>query len=395
MLDGVNLRVSKQINKDSILMITTMNGPISRLQLHQKTGLTKMTISNLVAEYIEDGILQAVSTGTETNSVGRKADLIDVVPNSLLTLGVSVEASYIEVGIVNLKGAILRREKIKLSPDEEEESFIRKLNLLLNTIVTDEYKKRLWGVGISSIGPMDISTGKILHLPYYKKIPYLDIVTPLKKLYNLPVYLDNDVNVSSLAELYFGEGQHYKCFIYVSVKAGIGSGVIINNELYHGCNGFSGEMGHVSVQLNGEPCECGNRGCLERYASVPSILQWYTCQSGQKLSDPESSWITLIDGAHRGDTLCVSAIDRLVDYLSAGLTSTVNILDPQCIFLGGDIGPAFDLILPRLKNRILENRFAPIGDIDVLGSQFPGISSFIGTAALVMENNRKLNISKE
>lgn len=367
-----------------------MQDPVSRLQLHHVLGLSKMTISNLVTEYIEEGVLQTVSSGTANASAGRRADLIEVVPNSLLTLGILIESSYIQIGIINLKGAILRSEQAKLSADDDESSFIRKMFMLIRMVVTDEYKDRLWGVGVSSIGPLDIKQGKILNPPYFNKIKDIDIVTPLKDHFNLPVYLENDVNVSGLAEMYFGDGQKYDSFVYVSVKAGIGSGIIVKNELFQGHNGFGGEIGHVTVHCDGMPCKCGNIGCLEKYASIPAILDWYAQQSGKTISDQKSDWISLVDGATRGDELCIQAIDRMSDYLAAGLVTIVNVLDPQCIFMGGSIGPAHELIIPRLKEKIKKRRFSPVGEIKVVHSSIPGISSFIGAAALVMEHNRKL-----
>lgn len=390
-IQGLNSQHSKFLNKAVVLKIVSTQGPISRLRLSEITGLSKMTISNIVMDYIKDGIMSA--SDTENSVIGRKADLITVVPDSLLTLGIYIGSSVINAGIINLQGAILRNEEISLSPDETEESFIRKLFMLVDLVKTEDILPRIWGIGVSSIGPLDPENGEILRMPFFRDIKGIKIVSPLEERYKLPVYLENDVNVSALAEMYFGNGQKYKNFIYVSVKTGIGSGIIINRELFSGSNGFGGELGHTSVQIDGVPCSCGNRGCLERYASIPDIVEWYNGQYMDPDSADRLAWLSIVDGARQGDAGCISAIERMSKYLSAVLVNAVNILDPECIFLGGEIGPALELMLPAVEDSIGKRKFSPIGHIPVLCPRFLSNSSFVGTAALVLDCKQKLKFN--
>jgi len=389
-MEGISLQTSKLINKTSILKIVTMQGPVSRLQLHQLVGLSKMTISNLVTEYLEANILQKVAAASN-GSAGRKTDLIDVVPDSLLTFSIQIRADAIQAGIVNLKGAILKSETMPLTPEDDETTFSRKLHTLIEDILSDEhdYAQKLWGVGVSARGPLDIKNGIILKPPYKTRLSDISIIESVKPYFDLPIYLENDVNVSALAELYFSNIQEFDHFIYASIdEFGIGSGIIINRELYQGYHGFSGELGHVSIKYNGKPCRCGNTGCLELYASINEILDWYAKRSGQKRKDFTSDWLSLIDGVINNDGLCVQALDLMCEYLSCGITSLVNIVDPQCIFLGGSIGPAIKLMIPKIQGSINKRRFSPVDKIEVRKANAPGMSGFIGTAALVMEQNR-------
>ena len=380
---GLNSQNSKLLNKSNILKIVTMHGPVSRLDLHDQTRLSKMTISNLVTEYLEEGVMRIVEEGG--NRPGRKTELLEVVPSALLTCGIYISSSHIRVGIIDLKGAILQNETVRLSPDEGQDSFIRKLLLLLEMVMTGEYQDRIWGIGVSSLGPLDVKNGRILHLSHFPHIPYIDITAALQSVYPFPVYVENDVNVSALAELYFGNGRYYDDFVYVSVKSGIGSGVVAGQKLFSGHHGFAGELGHISVCSDGLSCSCGSRGCLELYASIPATLSWYAEQTGTQISD----WLSLIDRYKQGDPVAVKAFDRMCGYLASGLTSIANIIDPQCIFLGGEIGPAIPILIPRLQEALTRYRFSPLGTLKIQSSRHPGSSGFIGTAALVMECNAK------
>jgi predicted NBD/HSP70 family sugar kinase len=375
----MNHQSSKLLNKYDILKLVTIQGPISRLQLQQITGLSKMTISNLVREYVDAGVI--ISEKKNGNSVGRKTEMLSVEPSSLLTLGIYIDNEIMKAGIIDLKGSILVDAEFPLSIEETEEYFLLKLLKLCDSVMSEELRPRLWGIGISSKGPIDIFGGSLLIGEHFPKMPIMKIVAPLEKRYNLPVYLDNDANVSALAELYFSDGYKYQNFIYVVVKEGIGSGIIIDRSLYLGSNGFSGELGHVIINQHGKPCHCGSHGCLEQYAGIPAVLAAYAQKTGRSLS-----WAAFEARVTRNEPAALETIDDMVACLATGLLSLINLVDPECIYLGGKIGFSLDRIITTIKSR-LQERFAPIGKVELVPSKFQMSSSFIGTGALVMERN--------
>lgn len=388
---GLNGQQAKQFNKAFLLKIIATQGPISRIKLSELTQLSKMTISNLVSEYIAEGIV--FERGIEEASTGRKPILLDVVPDSLLTLGVYISRDYVQAGIVDLKGATLRSERIHLSVTETETSFMRKLFMLTDSVVKDEIRQKLWGIGISSIGPLNVHDGLILNPPNFHNIRNLSIIAPLSERYNLPAYLENDMNVSALAEMYFGNGQTTDNFVYVGVTSGVGAGIVINRKLYNGNKGFGGEIGHTTVCIDGNLCGCGNRGCLETYASVPAALEWASEEfKKQGLVMPEHSWLWLVDSAAEGNEICRAALKRMCRHLAAALVTVVNLFDPECIFIGGDIGFTADTTIPYLNEYVERFKFSPSDCIvPVFASKFPGNATFVGTAALVLERNLEYN----
>ena len=379
----MNNRNSKLLNKAKIIKLVTMQSPISRQRLQELTGLSKMTISNLINEYVNEGVIRignSVSRG-----VGRKTEMLMIESDSLLTLGIYIKNTKIQVGIVNLNGAVLISEEVELTKSESESLFLHKMLTLCETVMTEQFLSRVWGICVSSMGPVDIYGGRIMLGMHFPNMPCVDVINPLKKRWGLPVYLENDVNVSALAEMYFGYGINYSDFLYIIVKEGIGAGVIINRQLFHGTNGFSGELGHVTVHQDGILCGCGNRGCLEKYAGTTAITEWYAEQKKINVKWPE-----LAEMAYKGNSDAIDAIQRMADFLTTGIITAINLFDPQCIFLGGDIGLAMDILIPQIRSG-LYRRFSPIGDVHITASKFPGSSSFIGTAALVMESNCSIN----
>lgn len=384
---GLNGQQAKQSNKALLLKIIATQGPISRIRLSELTQLSKMTISNLVSEYMAEGIV--FERGIEEALTGRKPILLDVVPDSLLTLGIYISRDYVQAGIVDLKGATLRSERIHLSTAETETSFMRKLFMLTDSVVKDEIKPKLWGIGISSIGPLNSQDGLILNPPNFHNIKNLSIISPLSARYALPAYLENDMNVSALAEMYFGNGQTTNNFVYVGITSGVGAGIVINRRLYNGNKGFGGELGHTTVCIDGNLCGCGNRGCLETYASVPATLDWASEEyKKQGHTMPDHSWLWLVDGAAVGNEICKAALDRMCRHLAAALVTAVNLFDPECIFVGGDIGFAAETTIPYLNEYVSKYKFSPPDCVvPVYPSRFPGNATFVGTAALVLERN--------
>lgn len=375
----MNHHSSKLLNKYDILKLVTIQGPISRLQLQQITELSKMTISNLVREYIDQGVI--VSEKSSGSGIGRKTEFLKIEPSSLLTLGIYIDNEIMKAGIIDLKGSILIDADYPLSSEETEELFLFKLFKLCDSVLRADFLPRIWGIGISSKGPIDIFNGALLIGAHFPQMPITKIVAPLAERYKLPVYLDNDANVSALAELYFSDGYKYKDFVYVLVKEGIGSGIVINRKLQLGSNGFCGELGHVVIRQGGKDCHCGSHGCLEQYAAIPAVLNTYKEKTGISLS-----WAAFENRVLQNEPAALETIDMMIESLTTGFLSLINLIDPQCIYLGGKIGFSLERIITTIQSRLKE-RFAPIGKVDIVPSRYPLSSSFIGTSALVMERN--------
>lgn len=381
-MQGVNHQNMIETNKFLILKTVTTRGPISRIKLSKETRLSKMTITTLIADFIKDGIVR--ECGTTASVAGRRPTLLEVVPDSLLTLGISVGRDFLQVGIITLTGAVLLSSQVPVGQFSTEESFLNGLLAVCESTLQTVPFHKVWGIGIASIGPINITEGAIVDPPDFN-IGVIHIVPRLRERWNLPVYIENDMAVSALAEMYYGAGRLTSDFVYVGVMAGIGGGVIINQRLHSGANGLASIIGHMIVRTGGSLCACGQRGCLEAMSSIRATLSW-----AHKNGVPqELDWMELLLKAEAGDKVCSAALDRMLRYLTSGLINIVNLYDPACIFIGGELWFAQDHIYQYLEQEV-NSRVIASGSrprVQIARSQFPGNAFFIGTAALVMENN--------
>ena len=386
MMVGMNQQNMNGINKYILLKNILINEPISRIELSHLTGLSKMTITGLIKEYMEAGTVRECGMAESTG--GRRRTYLQVIPDSLLTLGIYIGRDTLSVGIIDLKGQIIQSEDRKLSAMESNEILLEKLFLLCDGMIQKEHKGKIWGIGVSCAGPLLAKGGVILNPPDFNNIKNLPIVSCLEERYKLPAYLQNDICVAALAEVYFGNRNQYDNFIYVGISAGIGGGVIMNGKLYTGAGGLAGVIGHMIVEKEGIACECGQRGCLEKYSGTRAVVKW----AREHGAGNALAWAELLERASKGDPVCMQAMERMMEYLEIAFANMANAYDTQCFIIGGDLGIYRKEIIERLGNKLKSRSFSwgRDRDIRVEASSFMGNASFIGTAALVLENNSEV-----
>lgn len=246
-------------------------------------------------------------------------------------------------------------------------------------------KEDVIAMGVGSPGPLDTKKGIIIHAPLmgWENFP---IVERLKQDFELPVYLDNDANLGALAEVRCGEGKGCKNLIYMTVSTGCGGGIIINNDIYRGSHDGAGEVGHMSVLLDGIDCPCGSKGCFELYASGTAINERMKADmlAGKKSlafelagHDPEKiDGSLLLKAASQNDEYALEAYRLEGYYLGLGIANLFNILDPEAIVLGGGVTKAKDYFhescIKTLKKRCVHKvnddmlRYSKLNDLVVL-----------------------------
>ncbi|GIM45120.1 hypothetical protein DNHGIG_06690 [Collibacillus ludicampi] len=187
----------------------------------------------------------------------------------------------------------------------------------------------------------------------------IDLKSMIANEFPFPVAIDNEANSGALGEKLFGVGKDASNLIYVSAGIGIGTGIIIDNELYKGSSGFSGEMGHLTIEVNGKKCSCGNRGCWEMYASENALLEQAKSLSihsdrADKPLDIES----LVKMADDGHVEVIHLFNTIGEYLGIGLTNIINTLNPELIIIGNRLSAAKNWLINPIR-RVIENRALP------------------------------------
>lgn len=392
---GSNNQNTKLRNRALVLRLICTVSDASRINIARQTGLSKMSITNIVNELIRDGFVKECvenSSNESKPSTGRKPVLLVPDCETHAVIGLYISRDYVMAILSNLKCEVLFEVKCGVTFEESNTSFIQKiLDLTGKVLKTKEAAgKKILGIGVSCIGPLDRKSGIILQPPNFYHLNSIPVRQKLEDEFGYPVYVDNDMNASALAEKLYGNGRNISDFVYIGVTNGIGSGIISNDNLFAGEMGFSGEIGHTTINYEGPKCACGNTGCLELYASIPEIEKQANdaiksgLESSMKYLD-KIQWSDIVRCAKEKDTLALNLIDRLCMYISIGLVSIINLFDPSMIFLGHDIAIAGSLLTDNLesyiKEKTISNKYKNVPvEISVFGEKAP----VVGSAALVL-----------
>lgn len=325
-----NADYTKEYNRKAVLRILRHNA-MSRAELARATGLTRAAASLIVEELVNDGIVTELTP--QSVGRGRSATPLALRADCYYALAVDLSRTGCSVGLCDIAGNLLQSKKI---PDQNNlvGAIIAELKAMLETVE----RCKVLGIGISSPGPLDCGSGRILNPPRFERWHGVEISRELSEALDMPAYLERDVCALALHQLEMGQSRN---FMLLFVGIGIGAAIMSGGKLLGHSGYFTGELGHTTIRFDGRLCKCGNRGCLETYASIPALLE-----------DTEfSGWNDLID--HVGINPDAShLLDQEAVYLSAGLTNLLNLIPVDTIYLAGDISYCYELLAQRLQREI-------------------------------------------
>ncbi|HET7616740.1 MAG TPA: ROK family transcriptional regulator, partial [Bacillales bacterium] len=267
------LQEIQNANTRRVIQLVREKGPMSRADLSEKTGIPQPTMTRMIEKLIVGNILK--ERGLGSSSGGRRPILVTFNENCSYALGVELGRSEVKAALTNLNGKMLSFRKKETDPDFSQKRLITEVHCLIRQTIDDSKvdPALILGVGVGVPGPLNKSENGRISPPNF----YGEIDIPLKKMMEersvYEVTIDNDANCAALAEKWFGDGRDVKNFAYILADVGIGSGLILNHDIYRGTYGEAGEIGHSTIDAFGEQCYCGSYGCLETCASLPVILK--------------------------------------------------------------------------------------------------------------------------
>lgn len=324
---GVNSLRQKQKNHGLVLKIIATGDAVSRTDISARIGLTKMAVTNIVSELIDQGFV-AETDKLSNAAVGRNRVMLDISTGAPLVIGVYISRMSVSAVLTDLKLRLISKVEQQLSCESHSTLTDKMYYVIDRMIEAAGDTDRILGVGVSSIGPVDSHDSRILNPRGFFGISDYSFGKLISERYGLRVISNNDMNAAALAERLYGRGSAYTDFIYMGLTAGVGAGIVTQGQLFQNNSSFAGELGHVQADSHGELCECGMRGCLEQYASMPVVLDKIRDVTGmQELTykDMRGCW-QLPD--------CRPVFDCLTDKISLVLTSVTNLINPQCIIIG-------------------------------------------------------------
>ncbi|WP_339832698.1 ROK family transcriptional regulator [Paenibacillus sp. FSL R7-0272] len=371
----------KKINKSIVLDTIRRHAPLSRAKLSEVTGLNKATVSNLVADLISDELVQEIGPGE--SSGGRKPLMLLFRGTAGYAVGLELSVTRLKGVLTDLEGHIVADYAVDLK-QHDATSVFEQLKLAATHLMEQAPPSPhgVIGIGIGVPGMVD-EQGTVLFAPNLKW-EMVPLRSMMEESFNLPVTIDNEANAGARGELNFGAGVGVRHLIYISAGIGIGSGIMVDGELYKGAWGYAGETGHMSIEAEGLPCSCGNRGCWELYASE----KVYEHPDQQHL--PAHTTKELIEHAQNGHQDVIALYNIIGRKLGVGITNIVNSFNPERIIIGGPLSEAKPWIESALKQvveertlpyhrRSLQVEWAALGSRSTrIGAAYSAISQFLG-----------------
>ena len=381
----------RELNRSIVLERLWVGSPMSRADLAVATGLNKTTVSNLVDELAATGFVREV--GRNVSAGGRPGVLLELNPDAGWIIGAEIAVDHLSLVLTDLRAGVVWREDCEADQPTELDSVLGALVRMLRqaTEHAERRGQRIFGVGVSLPGLVDVPRGRLMFEPNtgWRDVPLGEM---LAQHVSFPVFLDNDANAAALAERYYGVARDVDNFIYIVANIGLGAGLVIDGELFQGATGFAGEAGHMTIDPAGPACRCGNRGCWERMASVRALIErlQLALKAGESSIIMEGVPITLpmiLQAAAAGDAVTLRALHETGVYLGIGIANLVNSFDPRLVAFGGSLSLAGEYLLPVARQVVAERAMPELQEATTLElSVFRDSACVMGAAALVLHD---------
>lgn len=401
---AADLRGVRRANRTLVLNCIRVQGPLARVTIARRTGLSRTTVSSIVDALLKEGLVREGSTVSAAPSGGRRATLVHFNEAAGRILGVDLGRSHLTLLVTDLAANVIARHSgpfdCSLGPGvclpqliRELRTFASSSSIAWNSVV---------GLGLGIPGPLDAEQRMLVAPPRMPGWHGVDILRYLRRELKVPVYLGNDANMGALGESRFGAGRGLADFAYVKVGTGIGCGLVIAGDIYRGSRGSAGEFGHITIDEDGPLCDCGNRGCLETMAAASQIVA--DAQQGASLrrilgvSAPaftgaraleERQDVDVADvvlAALDGDAACRAAIERAGELIGVALASLVNLFSPAMILLDGSVVRAGELVLdPMRRTLVARSLRAASADVQIVTGALGDNAIALGGVAMVLD----------
>jgi N-acetylglucosamine repressor len=381
---------TKEHNRNLVLKTIFDHDNISRAEIARVTSLTRTTVSAIVTDLLEEGLVSEIGVGSSLG--GKSPILLSLADDSRYLIGLDLARNQFRGAIVNLRGKIREVVTLPVNSNNGDEA----LSLVYEILdqLMNASRLPLVGIGIGTPGLVNITEGSVINAVNldWKDLPLARL---MEERYHLPVYILNDSQAAAMGEYTYGTGHSSDSnLIVINARHGIGAGIVINGRLFQGDGGGAGEIGHVVVVPDGgQLCRCGNRGCLETVASTQALIkrvQTLVTQSIPTLlpqSPQEITLDTIEQAFSSGDHLARQAVLETGRYMGMAISSLVGTLNIQKIVLTGDMtrfgSPWLEAIQGMITQTTL-SRLAQETQIEI--GQLGGNNIILGASAMLANN---------
>lgn len=371
----------KKINKSIVFHTIKNKGPVSRAQIAKETGLNKATVSTMVSELIKESFVQEIGSGQ--SSGGRKPVMLYFNHHAGYSIGIDLGVNYVLGILTDLSGNIIEKTNSKLNTTNINDVTAQIFSVIETLIIkTPESRYGVIGIGVGVPGQVD--PHQSIQFAPNLKWKNVNLKKMIEDRFSIPAYIENEANAGAYGEQLHGAGKNIANQVYISIGIGIGTGIIINNQMYKGSSGISGEMGHFTIDSYGRKCSCGNRGCWELYASESALLNL----AEQQKSLGENVELNYIyEEAQNGNPEVLQLLNILGENIGIGIINIINTFNPEVVVIGNRMAQ-FKNWLANPIERILDERLSIYHktNTDIRFSALNNFSTALGATSIAITN---------
>ncbi|MTB87860.1 ROK family protein [Aeromicrobium sp. zg-629] len=362
-------------NQRRVVRVVREAGGLSQAQIARRTHLAPATVSGIIRELVDAGFLHS-----EAGS-GRRGATVTVSPGAGVVAGVDFGHSHLQVAVADLAGRIRAARAVPLAPDAPSDDALGLAREMVDALLGDGNLTHddLRAVGMAIPAPIGrdgvIDSGSIL--PGWVGV---DARSAAEKTFECPVVVDNDANLSALAEWTRGAGRGHEDLVYIKIASGVGCGLVLGGRVHHGGLGTAGELGHLTMDESGPLCRCGSRGCLEAYVGGSALIAQFAPMGGE-LDVPG-----FVERALHGDQGARRLIEDAGRHLGEAVATVANLLGPEVVVIGGELAVAGDLLLDEVRASMRRHALTPVArQVRVTVSELDERPSCVGSVLLALD----------
>lgn len=380
-----------------ILSLLLHNKAMTKSELSQLSGIKLTSLNRIMKPLEKIGLIEGAMIGESTG--GRKPIIFDINSSRYYIIGIEISRLYTQVVLTNLKLQLLQKYRFNMGKESTPANTLDLIWKWIDPVIENIKNQagKVIGIGIGAVGPLDRNKGIIMNPENFEAAGWenIHLKSIFEERFNLPVIMDNGANAAVLAETFFGIGKGLTNVIYINCGVGIRTGVISSGVFVRNINDAEDAFAHMVIDVNGEKCTCGNRGCIETYSSIHSITKKFSQlmnKSQTKDTQNKLNWpISYIDICKAGEVDHAEAkqvITNAADIMGNGLANLIKLFNPQMVILSGQLIKNSQLFYKKCIDTAISNcvTHSKVGTIFNRGGHFGDNAISIGSGAMLLEH---------
>lgn len=376
-------RLARHVNERDLLTLLRRQGPLSRAEISRRLGLTPATITRLVSDLAQRGLLTEIASKGPAGArePGRPGTSVGLNEDGAFFLGVEIGVGIIRHAVLNLAAGLVDSSEVEISRHDPPDQVVRTISReIVKLGRRKRYSGKIMGLGLTVPGLVR-TDGYVVHLPIlgWKDTNLLGLIAGVT---DLPCAVENNANAAAFGAMYCDASLGSDSAIFLKLGTGCGGAVVLNGRLLRGASGVAGELGHVRVSETGVPCSCGQVGCLESWVNLAAVARCYL--GTDRISDAERARLPeeVARAVIAEEPAALAALDSLSRHLGLGIISLVNVFNPASVVLGGVMRPLIAQCLDTLRPMVAEGIVPGIPVPELRLSTLGVYESAIGAASL-------------